>query len=252
VNNSPILYTDPSGHVPTGENDDDVCLPSQDCWEDKGYGDGGGGGGGNNNSNSNGDQSADSHEEKLLLGKEENLFGSLSSPHDEPNYYCTQGLVNVCLVIMPPGTPSNNKPPNEYAEPIGIAGGVLDILETITAGLSPFLPLSYPLSIWLASIDVGVTAFSCWLAGECYIDSPGYDLPSMGVVNSDMIVTVADLVIGTGTTPIGDVITSLVSIPWDFGRATGEINNYVSMDVSLYTPENQRNTFGVIYIMVYP
>jgi RHS repeat-associated protein len=34
VNNDPVNFTDPSGHLPIGDDDDDVCLPGSDCNED--------------------------------------------------------------------------------------------------------------------------------------------------------------------------------------------------------------------------
>jgi RHS repeat-associated protein len=38
--NNPLNYIDPSGHIPTGKDETDVCLPSQECWEKNGYGGG--------------------------------------------------------------------------------------------------------------------------------------------------------------------------------------------------------------------
>jgi RHS repeat-associated protein len=32
--NNPVNYIDPSGHVPWGENEDDICLPGSDCYPD--------------------------------------------------------------------------------------------------------------------------------------------------------------------------------------------------------------------------
>jgi RHS repeat-associated protein len=32
--NNPIYFVDPTGHLPTGENDDTICLPGSDCYPD--------------------------------------------------------------------------------------------------------------------------------------------------------------------------------------------------------------------------
>jgi RHS repeat-associated protein len=259
VENSPIRYNDPTGH---SLEDRGIC-PDGDCSvydDDDNYNAGNGvnennsGGDGNTGGNDNqpGNLGDDLEESEGRIGTHPG--GLKLTENGEPIITCVTGKngTMVCFVQMPPGTAANINPPSTSATGWGYTGVAIDVAEAILSANIEFLPITEGASALLGIGDAIVALKTCYEYGECYIGSPGYDLPTMIVGNSDLMVNSAEMVVGPSLTAVGDVVTSAGSAAFDLGRTNGAIENFVSVGFSFLTPGKKVNTAGVIYIIYYP
>ncbi|HEY9824445.1 MAG TPA: hypothetical protein V6D19_03295 [Stenomitos sp.] len=168
------------------------------------------------------------------------------------------------LVIMPEGSKSTLQRPNwaiRLGNGFGIAGFLFDIGEMAT--IFDVLPGDEDAA---ALADVGITYLSSAFGGDSYIfERSDPSLPYMVTVNQDVIFTAGDaggaglvkIVGGATTGPIGylvgegtDVLTTGASIVYDSSRVFGNLNNYVSVGISI-TSTDQINS-GDVVVLLWP
>jgi hypothetical protein len=169
---------------------------------------------------------------------------------------------------MPPGYKPNvnadnvNLPfgidPEDATLALSMLGTGLDVAEMLSTIPAP------QIAAFLAWIDAGVTGAACYTAGECYINQPHPDLPTMIVINQDVAVnaldailvgaipdtpieTVADASLTVTKRQVVDTVTSYASFIYDNFDATGFIPNHVSFGVGYDQVTNDLGFYIIVY-----
>jgi len=164
----------------------------------------------------------------------------------------------VIFEIHSPGT-NPRMPRSEQqlieAENWAALGAFLDLVEMgAAASLIDLIILEWFVSI----VDIGVTWLACSNYGECGLSPQG-----TLILNQDMIITLTDFTLplllgggfalptaGMGFVPtfmITDIVTSMFSFGYDLSRITGQIPNFISIELPLpFYSEND------LTIHVYP
>jgi hypothetical protein len=168
---------------------------------------------------------------------------------------------DVIVVIMPPGS-NPTLPRPEWAQRLGtgmgIAGFIMDFGEMVGIFI-PDIGGEDIAGLW----DIGITYVSSLSSGQSYLfEKPHPNVPSMIGTNQDVLVTAGDAFIALGAKAVGavvggevgyvvglgtDMVTTGVSLVYDYNRVYGTMPNYLTLGVSV-SPD----TFGKGVIIIWP
>lgn len=260
VNNSPINFNDPTGHLCNDPGDEVFPLF---CNQQPGND------GGTDDIDDLPSSYCQSIPEECSNGGDDGLLGDiLNTIYDSTRYdpiiepVGVIGAVPVFLTIMPVDYPTICIKGSGLLcayEPgfglvMGIAGFTADVGE-----LLQLIGGQVPSSTLTSLADVIITLGGCGGNGECYIAQPHPNLPLMIVAGQDVLVTAVDMglpvvvgsavgggtgnpVSGGGALVIADFASTAFSLWYDSGRLNGQLRNRVSLGYSGYA----------LWVLVYP